>query len=169
MPEQLTVQEFQAAYADLYKQIVDAAHEAGFSAGKTEGLVAGAEGERKRIAEVRSQLIPGHEALIEEMINDGKTTGPEAAVRVLAAEKEARVKNLENYNADGTIKVPAAAAKDLPENQDDAESAKTQTEAGDKLDAFAREIQKNDKLTYSDALAKAKAAHPKLAEIYSGK
>ena len=47
----------------------------------------GAEAERARIQAVREQSMPGHEALIEALAFDGKTTGPEAAVQVLAAEK----------------------------------------------------------------------------------
>ena len=48
----------------------------------------GAESERQRIAAVRQQAMPGHEALIERLAGDGTTTGPEAAVQVLAAERE---------------------------------------------------------------------------------
>lgn len=48
----------------------------------------GAEQERKRIQEVEAQAMAGHEALIAELKFDGKTTGPEAAVKVLAAEKQ---------------------------------------------------------------------------------
>lgn len=47
----------------------------------------GAANERARIAAVREQSLPGHEALIEQLAADGKTTGPEAAVAVLAAER----------------------------------------------------------------------------------
>jgi hypothetical protein len=57
----------------------------------------GAEAERGRIQEVRLQLVPGHEALIEELAFDGKTTGPEAAVKVIAAEKLVRTVTLENF------------------------------------------------------------------------
>jgi ATP-dependent protease ClpP protease subunit len=46
--------------------------------------------ERERIQAVRAQLIPGHEALIEQLAFDGKTTGPEAAAAVLAAERRLR-------------------------------------------------------------------------------
>ena len=47
----------------------------------------GSEAERARIQAVREQSMPGHEALIEALAFDGKTTGPEAAVQVLAAER----------------------------------------------------------------------------------
>ena len=51
---------------------------------------AGAAAERDRIAAVRAQSMPGHEALIETLAFDGKTTGPEAAMAVLAAERATR-------------------------------------------------------------------------------
>lgn len=47
----------------------------------------GAAGERDRIAAVRAQSLPGHEALIEKLAADGVTTGPEAAVQVVAADR----------------------------------------------------------------------------------
>lgn len=48
----------------------------------------GATAEAQRSAAVRAQVIPGHEALIEQLAADGVTTGEQAAVRVLAAERE---------------------------------------------------------------------------------
>ena len=62
--------------------VVEDAMEAAFGAG--------AAAERDRIQSVRDQLIPGHEALIETLAFDGHTTGPEAAVAVLAAERSLR-------------------------------------------------------------------------------
>lgn len=47
----------------------------------------GAAAEQARVAAVRAQILPGHEALIETLAADGKTTGPEAAMAVLAAER----------------------------------------------------------------------------------
>jgi len=77
----------------------------------------GAEAERGRIQSVRMQLVPGHEALIEELAFDGKTTGPEAAVKVIAAEKLTRKTALENFqqSAPAALNQPAtdnAAAAD---------------------------------------------------------
>lgn len=59
----------------------------------------GAEQERARIQSVEDQMIPGHEALINNMKFDGKSTGGDAAQAVLAAEKNlrnAQAKALEN-------------------------------------------------------------------------
>lgn len=50
----------------------------------------GAAAERARIQAVESQSMPGHEALINSMKFDGKSTGGDAAQAVVAAEKKAR-------------------------------------------------------------------------------
>ncbi len=47
----------------------------------------GAQAERERIKGVMEQTMPGHEKEIMDMAFDGKTTGPEAAVKILQAEK----------------------------------------------------------------------------------
>lgn len=57
-------------------------------AARAEGHAAGAAAERQRIADVRAHSLPGHEALVEQLAFDGKTTGPEAAAAVLKAERE---------------------------------------------------------------------------------
>lgn len=63
---------------------LDNARAEGVVAGRVEGAAA----ERQRIQDVRAQSLPGHEALIEALAFDGKTTGPEAASQVLKAERE---------------------------------------------------------------------------------
>lgn len=55
---------------------------------RAEARAEGAESERQRIAAVREQSLPGHEALIERLAADGQTTGEQAAVQVLAAERQ---------------------------------------------------------------------------------
>lgn len=54
------------------------------------GQQAGAEQERQRIIGVRAQSIPGHEALIEAMAMDGKSTAADAAMAIVAAENNLR-------------------------------------------------------------------------------
>lgn len=50
----------------------------------------GVKAENNRVKSVQLQSFPGHEKLIAEMIADGKTTGSEAAIKVLAAEREGK-------------------------------------------------------------------------------
>ncbi|CAN5858242.1 hypothetical protein BH11PSE13_BH11PSE13_12230 [soil metagenome] len=60
-----------------------------FASLKGEFMTQGAQAELARIAGVREQLIPGHEALIEKLALDGKTSPAEAAMAVNAAQREA--------------------------------------------------------------------------------
>jgi len=50
----------------------------------------GASAERERIQAIEGQAIPGHEALIASLKFDGKSTAGDAAMAVLAAEKNSR-------------------------------------------------------------------------------
>lgn len=70
----------------------------------------GANAERARIQAIEAQAMPGHDALIAELKFDGKTTGPEAAVRVVAAEKASRASMLAAIRADAPAPVPFAPA-----------------------------------------------------------
>jgi capsid assembly protease len=83
---------------------------------QAEARAAGAKAEQDRVASVRAQSMKGHEALIEKLATDGKTTGPEAAMAVLAAEKsavEARGKAFVETDAPAPAKT-AAAPSDKP-------------------------------------------------------
>lgn len=64
--------------------------------------------ERARIADVRAQSIPGHEALIAQLELDGKSDGAAAAKAIVAAEKELRAKAAANLAASANPPAPAA-------------------------------------------------------------
>lgn len=72
----------------------------------------GAAAERERILAVREQSIAGHEDLIESLAFDGKTTGPEAAVKVLAAERARLAGQASARAADGIKPVEQAPSSD---------------------------------------------------------
>lgn len=112
---------------------VKALEDAAFERGKVEGVKAegdrlaaihataigdakteAAKAERERIQAVEWQSLPGHEALIAELKFDGKTTGAEAALRILAAEKTKRERVLANLKRDAPPAVPDAAAPEAP-------------------------------------------------------
>lgn len=78
----------------------------------------GATRERERIRAVEEQLIPGHEALIQSLKFDGKTTSAEAAVQILAAIKQANNSMLANLKADApqVIPMPAVSHADKTES-----------------------------------------------------
>jgi signal peptide peptidase SppA len=84
-----------------------------------EGKELGATAERERIKAVEAQSMPGHDALIATLKFDGKTSGPEAAVQVLAAEKAKKGDQLAALRADAAAaNVPHAAAGDNPDPED---------------------------------------------------
>ena len=120
--ENMNLEEFKTKHPDIYALAVAEGKAAGTvegaaegkAAGIDEGKVLGAAAERQRIADVRAQLIPGHEALIDQLAADGKTTGPEAAMKVVAAEKTLKAKALAAFKTDGALGVAQPAAPDLP-------------------------------------------------------
>lgn len=112
----VTAESIAQAYPEIHAEILKKGHETGhaegFKAGREEGLAAGAETERERIRGVEKIAIPGHEALINTMKYDGKTTGPEAAVKVLEAETALRKTKAETFVADAPAPAKAAPVTD---------------------------------------------------------
>lgn len=95
-----------------YKDIYDAIRALGYDEGKKAGMEEGAKAEMARIRAVRAQSLPGHEALIESLMFDGTTTGEQAAVAVLNAEKTLRAAKLDAFTADGDLRVPHSEPED---------------------------------------------------------
>lgn len=93
-------------------EFVKNAHAEGLAKGLEEGKALGAAAERERIQSVEAQALPGHAALIEQLKYDGKTTGPEAAVKILQHEKESRTIHRDKLKTDALqpIDQPAVSA-----------------------------------------------------------
>lgn len=68
----------------------------------------GAEAERARIKGIEAAALPGHEVLVDTLKNDGKTQPGDAALMILAAEKEKGPRKL------AALKDDAATLKDVP-------------------------------------------------------
>lgn len=75
----------------------------------------GAAAELQRVKDVQAASLPGHEALIATLMFDGVTTGAQAALKVLAAERTKRGDRLSALQADAASAVVAAAS--APEMQ----------------------------------------------------
>ncbi len=101
---EITIESLKQAYPDLISKMEQEAFNKGYSEGMAkgveDGIKSGAESERARIKAVEESILPGHEELIASLKYDGKTTGEQAAVRVLQAEKTLRKTALDEYNAD---------------------------------------------------------------------
>lgn len=76
----------------------------------TQLLAEGAAQERTRIAAVEAQALPGHEALIARLKADGASTGGDAAMQVLAAERTKLASIASQLHADAPQPVPHAQA-----------------------------------------------------------
>jgi signal peptide peptidase SppA len=111
----MKLEELRLAHPDLCAALVEEGHRAGFEAG--------ANAELNRIKSVEAQSMNGHEALITTLKFDGKTTGPEAAVQVLSAEK-----SLQNQAAAAVVS-NAPAALTFAAAPDDAANAAATAEA----------------------------------------
>jgi hypothetical protein len=122
--DEFTAETFKAAFPEIHEEIYRAGFHAGASEGIKEGhekgLAAGADAERERIRGVEKIAVPGHEALIGELKFDGKTTGPEAAVKVLEAEAALRKTKQESFVADAPK--PATVAEAPADRKPDVEA-----------------------------------------------
>ncbi|MCK6376378.1 MAG: hypothetical protein L6Q69_20100, partial [Zoogloea sp.] len=98
------------ADANLTRESLERDHAPLMAALRSDLMAEGAAHERARIDAVRQQALPGHEALIDRLAMDGRTTGPEAAAAVLAAERTARQAAAAAHQADAPSPAPGAAA-----------------------------------------------------------
>lgn len=105
------------------KQIVAQEHpeiaEAFRAEGMASGIEKGAQQERQRIKDVEEQALAGHEALIAKLKFDGKTTGPEAAVQVLAAERAKNANRLDTLRQSVAAPVQPSMSSEPIARQDD--------------------------------------------------
>lgn len=126
MSDKMTADNLKKAYPDVYGAIEKDAYDRGFETGqaqgKSAGILEGAESERTRIKSVEDASLAGHEELVASLKYDGVTTGPEAAVKVLQAEKSLRAIKLAAFTEEHTTLAAAAIPKDIKaeEQSDDA-------------------------------------------------
>lgn len=91
-------------YPDIAKALTDDGYAAGLIAGRAQG----AEAERNRIQGIEALAMPGHDALIAQLKFDGATTAAEAALQIIAAEKQTRTAMAAKIVADTPPPVPHA-------------------------------------------------------------
>lgn len=73
--------------SEMTREITEAVSAPVRAAAFEEGRAAGVASETQRIMDIEANALPGHDALVAAMKADGKTTGAEAAVKILQAEK----------------------------------------------------------------------------------
>ena len=139
---------------------LEAAKTAAYTEGLEKGRTEGATAERERIQAVERALLPGHEKLIASLKFDGKTSGPEAAAQIVAAEQELRAKALSNMQSEAPHPVPASAPDGKAEaaaTQKTEAEAKGATANSTDLALKAREIVRTEtaagrRITYAEAV-----------------
>jgi len=108
----LIVNEFPAVLSALASVLITDNHES-IKQLRLDAQVQGQQRERERIQGVLSQVLPGHEKLINELAFDGETTPEQAALKVLAAERGVRGQALADRRADAPD--PVRSSVDEPE------------------------------------------------------
>lgn len=108
----------------------------------------GASAERARIQAIEDQLVPGHEALVNSMKFDGKSTAGDVAIAVLAAEKSTR-----EAAAKAMVNDAPSPIEQVPQSPTDAIANDSQTDASKEvLHAKAKAYQKDHPgVNYVDA------------------
>lgn len=94
----------------LTRESFERDHAALFATIRSEFVTLGATQERERIQAVRAAVMPGHEALIEQLAFDGKSTAGDAAQQVLAAERTRIAAAAKDHLGDAPPAAPGAAA-----------------------------------------------------------
>lgn len=93
----------------------------------------GATAERQRIQDVEATSLPGHEALVQTLKFDGKTSGGEAAQQILAAEKtklgKVKVARAEDDVPPVEQEPPVVDPKPEPDAEDDEEGKPIEEQA----------------------------------------
>jgi signal peptide peptidase SppA len=110
----------------LTRETLQASHSVLFAALQAEFTAAGAAAERDRINAVRATVVPGHEALVEALAFDGKTTAGEAALAVNAAVRASHTAAAAAHLADGP---EAASGAHAPADQAEKTTAEKVAEA----------------------------------------
>lgn len=142
-----------SSLADLFPDAAEQLRAEGYAKGKQDGMVEGASTERDRIRAVEAQALPGHEALIATLKYDGKSSGAEAAVQVLQAERVSRKQVVEALHSEAP-KAVLAAEPPAPAKPDDDQDAQ--------VDRLVRQCMETDKLEYREALKKVSKDRPEL-------
>lgn len=75
-----------------------------------EGRVAGATAERDRILAIEGAAIPGHDALVATLKADSTVSAGDAALQILAAERQVNTKMAAAHQAEAPVPVPQNAA-----------------------------------------------------------
>lgn len=161
-----------AETAGIDKAAHDAAVTQAKDDGRTEGMSTGAQAERERITGIqeKARFAPGHDALVAEMIADGKTTPDQAAGRLLEASAAIRGQKAQGLaDADKDVAAIAAAPRGDDPAADAAQPQVEQSEDGWKAEFGASKALQAEFATASDYVAFKRAEATGKVRILGGK
>ncbi len=98
-------------------EIVSALEKQGYDKGFLAGKVQGQQDEVARIQGVKAQSIPGHEATVEKMMFDGKSTGADVAIAIIQEQKVAQEMGLEAFRKNAPPVLEDIPAPDLKKDK----------------------------------------------------
>lgn len=81
-------------------------------------IAEGAKSELERIASCEAALLPGHEAIVNAMKLDRKSTGADVALAIIAEEKKIRASHLEAFKSNAPEPLPHAAVNPIEARDD---------------------------------------------------
>lgn len=105
--KQMDLNTLKEKHPDLYQEAIDigrtdarAAMEGEVQSQVREAMLYGAALENERIRSILAQAVPGHAAIVQEAIADGKSTAGDVALKIVAAEKAIRQQKTEDVLSD---------------------------------------------------------------------
>ena len=125
----MDLKELKEKYPELAKALMDE----GAAAVKDELMSAGGKKERSRIQAVADCLMPGHEDLIKNLMYDGETSGGDAALKIVAAEKKVRESAQAQLKDDGVTPVEPVTPVEVTSPADEKDLTEDQFKADAKL------------------------------------
>ncbi len=126
-------------------QAVKTAREEGHAAGMADGKSQGAASELARIKAIQALRTPTNKAIVEEAMLDGTSTAEQTALKIVAADRDARVRAGEDMTAEAPAPAPAAVVDPVAKPAE----ASTVDASIDNPAAYAKQI--------NEQIAKAKA------------
>lgn len=138
---------------EISKELLEQEHADLVAAFREEGATA----ERQRILDVEAQAMAGHEELVKTLMFDGKTTGPEAAVQILKAEKAAQAQVQTDLQADAPNPAASAPVAGDEETETQPQKKDPKAVAKDAQRLVAEAESRGERLSYAAAVKQAKA------------
>lgn len=109
-----------------------------------EGRAAGAAAERSRIFAIEAAAIPGHDALVATLKADGNVSAGEAALQILAAEKQVKTQMAAAHQSEAPKPVALAASPTHAPTAAERESQSGQVDANLPVEERAKAAWDND-------------------------